>query len=167
MLRRVPFILLALWGCDRSRQSAPQSSITPEPVLVVTASATVATSAPSASAAPPEGAAVRPKPPADEPEEDWQNAILHCDSREGCAKAVARMGKTEPHIAANARARANGADSGCIGEALMVAANDNVAELCRSAAKYAVSEADRRLILATPALAAAAWRRYEHKMRGR
>ena len=83
-----------------------------------------------------------------------------------CAKAVARMGKTEPHIAANARARANGADSDCIGEALMAAANDNVVEMCRNAARYAVSESDRRLILATPALAAAAWRRHQRKLEG-
>jgi hypothetical protein len=125
---------------------------------------TATTLAPTASAS--EGAAVRPAPPAKEPEEDWQNAILHCDSREACSRAVARMGKTEPHIAANARARANGADSGCMGEALMAAANDNANDLCRAAAKYAVSDADRRLILTTPALAAAAWRRHERQTRG-
>ncbi len=171
MLRRLPFILLALFGCDRSGQSAPRSSIAPEQPPGVTASATAtasapATTEPSASAAPPEGGAGRGAPPAEEPEEDWQNAILHCDGREACAKALARMGKTEPHIAANARARANGADSGCMAEALMADANDNADELCRDAAKYAVSASDRRLILATPALAAAAWRAYDRKLKG-
>jgi hypothetical protein len=168
VLRVLPLVLLALCGCDRSnsKQSPPHVSIAPEPDPAVTTSATVTTSTPSASAAPSAGAAVFPTPSSAEPEEDWQNAILHCDTREACARAVARMGKTEPHIAANARARANGADSGCIGEALMAAANDNAAELWRNAAKYAVSEPDRRLILATPSLAAAAWRRYERKMRG-
>jgi hypothetical protein len=160
-------LLLALWGCSRPRQGAFGDSIAPEPVAAPTATEGVTTAtttlAPSASAS--EGAAARPPPPAQEIEEDWQNAILHCDGREACAKAAARMGKTEPHIAANVRARANGADSGCMGEALMAAANDNAKELCGKAAKFAGSDADRRLILATPALAAAAWRRYERETR--
>lgn len=168
-------LLLASWGCGRSRQGASGDSIAPETVpaptatAAVTVTATVAVTATATTFAPPasapEGGAARAAPTATKTEEDWQNAILHCDSPAACARAVARMSKTEPHIAANARARANGADSGCMGEALMAAANDNADELCRNAARYAVSAADRRLILATPALAAAAWRRYEREMR--
>jgi hypothetical protein len=149
-----------LGGCIRG---AAEGGAPPREVTVV---AFAAPAPPAPAIAPPAApvASNAPAPVATDPDE-WLDAVLRCEGHEACARAASRVPADRPHIAANARARANGAGLGCLAEATMAAALDDADAECRAAAKFAASAADRRLILATPAKAAAAWRAIERRLR--